>query len=280
MDKEKNIVLIAFYNIKALGVRYIESALRNRGYEVTTVFLKDFNSVNPKPATDKEIAILTDVIRKTNPLFVGLSVMSSMYLDTVHAVIGAVKSTGYPMVCGGAYATMFPEHFLARGVDYVIRADGENPICALADAIMLGKNADHIPSLCYKKNDEIIINDIDGILTEIDGYGLPQINCPNAYKIENNTLSFGDPQLSTLSYEVIASRGCPFTCSYCCSINLNRLFPKGKKYVRTRSVENIIDELIIAKNTHKKLVFIRFYDEIFPNSLDWVDKFVEEYKTY
>ena len=114
MSKEKNIVLIAFYNIKALGVRYIESALRNKGYEVTTVFLKDFNSVNPKPATDKEITILTDVIRKTKPLFVGLSVMSSMYLDTVHAVIGAVKSMGYPMVCGGAYATMFPEHFLDR----------------------------------------------------------------------------------------------------------------------------------------------------------------------
>ena len=32
------VVLVAFYNVKALGVRYLESALTRAGYRVATVF--------------------------------------------------------------------------------------------------------------------------------------------------------------------------------------------------------------------------------------------------
>ena len=43
---------------------------------------------------------------------IGLSVMSSMYLETVDLVIGAIKTSfDIPVVCGGAYATMFPGTF-------------------------------------------------------------------------------------------------------------------------------------------------------------------------
>ena len=84
-------------------------------------------------------------------------------------------------------------------------------------------------------------------MLNIDDYGIPTINSRNACFIENDRLVSGDPQLDTLSYEVIASRGCPFTCSYCCCVNLHRLYPKGTPAVRTRSVKSVIDELIAAK---------------------------------
>lgn len=42
-------ILVAFYNKKALGVRYLEAALEGVGYQVTTIFYKDFNSVRPAP---------------------------------------------------------------------------------------------------------------------------------------------------------------------------------------------------------------------------------------
>ena len=41
------VVLVAFYNKKALGVRYLQAALERAGYAVRTVFYKDFNSVPP-----------------------------------------------------------------------------------------------------------------------------------------------------------------------------------------------------------------------------------------
>ncbi len=280
MDNKKTVVLVAFYNIKALGVRYLESALSKAGYNVTTVFFKDFNSINPRPTTEIELNHLKNIIQKEKPVMVGLSVMSSMYLETVDKVMETVKETNIPIVCGGAYATMFPEEFLDKGANFVIRTDGELSTCQLADALSNSTDYKEIPSLCYKDNDENKINEIGNILTDIDGYGLPAIECENAYFIENDKLVPGDPQLSTMSYEVIASRGCPFTCSYCCCVNLRRLFPKGTKYVRTRSVKSVIDELKIVKKKFKKLVFVHFYDEIFPNLPGWVDEFVVEYKKH
>ncbi|MCF0120632.1 MAG: cobalamin B12-binding domain-containing protein, partial [Oscillospiraceae bacterium] len=132
MNARPTVVLVAFYNIKALGVRYLETALRNDGFDVQTVFYKGFNSVHPSKTTTQELKLMTDRIRAANPVAVGLSVMSSMYLETVDMVIDAIRSTfpQLPVVCGGAFISMFPEHFLHRdGLDFSIRLDGERALC-------------------------------------------------------------------------------------------------------------------------------------------------------
>ena len=280
-QEKKTIVLIAFYNVKALGVRYLEGALERAGYRVKIIFFKGFNSQNPVVATEKEVSLCVERVREASPLFVGLSVMSSMYLESVEKLVNSLCELDIPLVFGGAFASMFPERFLDGKARFVIRADGEIPMTKLAGAIEAGTDYTQIPSLCYRKEDgEIVVNEIGGILEEIDGYGLPVIHSPEACYIEHDALTEGDPQLSSLSYEVIASRGCPFTCSYCCCVNLHRLFPKGTKYVRTRSVESVIAELIEAKKQLKNLVFVHFYDEIFPNTPGWIDQFIVEYKKH
>lgn len=275
------VMLVAFYNKKALGVRYLETALVSGGYEVRNVFYKDFNSVHPKKTTDRELELLREDIEKQNPLMIGLSVMSSMYLETVELIIQMVrKHFDLPIVCGGAFATMFPDYLITRGADYVIRSDGEIAIRRLADALKAGTDPRSIPSLCYRGEDGIVTNEIADLTNDIDQYGLPAIRCMNACFINNDVLTEGDPQLDTLSYEVIASRGCPFTCSYCCCNNLAQLLPKGIRHVRTRSVQSVINELIEAKKHCKKIVFVHFYDEVFPNTPGWVDEFVVEYKKH
>ena len=94
------------------------------------MFYKDFNSIHPQPATAEELKLLGDIVEKEQPVLVGLSVMSSMYLETVDKVIAAVRArTDAPFVCGGAYATMFPERFLDMEINFVIRTDGEIPVC-------------------------------------------------------------------------------------------------------------------------------------------------------
>jgi anaerobic magnesium-protoporphyrin IX monomethyl ester cyclase len=280
-EKKGKILLVAFYNIKAQGVRYLETALEKGGYEVSCVFYKDFNSVRPKKTTEAELDLLCSRIEAVQPDMIGLSVMSSMYLDTVNAVLERIKGKfSIPVVCGGAFTSMFPEYFLDRGAEYVIRTDGEHAIVRLADAVMQKSDWRDIPSLGWRENGENHVNDIGDVLTELDGYGAPVINSRGACFIENDKLVEGDPQLGTLSYETIASRGCPFQCSYCCCSNLRKLLPKGTPPVRFRSVKSVIDELIEAKKQCHKLVFIHFYDEVFPRKKEWVDEFVREYKKH
>lgn len=230
--KKAKTMLIAFYNKKALGVRYLEGALLRDGHAVHTVYFKDFNSLHPRHTTQTELELLKNEITEYAPDMIGLSVMSSMYLDTINAVVEMLHNNfSIPIVCGGAFATMFPEYFMDRGVPFVIRSDGESAICQLADAIANGTNYEEIPSLCFLKNGEHIINEIGGLLNDIDGYGIPVVNGKNACFIDQDAIHYGDPQLNTRSYEVIASRGCPFTCSYCCCCNLRKLLPKGIKGV-------------------------------------------------
>ena len=47
--KKAKTMLIAFYNKKALGVRYLEGALLRDGHAVHTVYFKDFNSLQFLP---------------------------------------------------------------------------------------------------------------------------------------------------------------------------------------------------------------------------------------
>ncbi len=279
--KNEKIMLVAFYNKKALGVRYLEAALRGAGYSVRTVFFGDFNSVRPRKATQKEIDLLRDDIKMQKPAMVALSVMSSMYLEVVDDVIDMIQGNfEIPIVCGGAFATLSPDYFLDAGVQFVIRSDGERAIVRLADAISDKTDYENIPCLCYKKDNEIIINEISDIANDINEYGIPTVNCLDSVFIANDMSQEGDPQLDTLSYEVIASRGCPFNCSYCSCSNLRKLLPKGIKGVRTRSVQSVIEELKEARKHCPKVVFIHFYDEIFPNLPGWVDEFVTEYKKH
>ena len=62
MAEEKGtIVLVGFYNIKALGVRYLESALKKNGWRVVTVFYKNFNSVRRSRRRRRSCLFLSSV---------------------------------------------------------------------------------------------------------------------------------------------------------------------------------------------------------------------------
>lgn len=272
------VLLVAFYNTKALGVRYLEGALRREGYQVRTVFYQGFNSHSPAPTTQRELDLLCREAEKARPLLIGLSVMSSMYLDTVNQVVKALRAKcPAPLVCGGAFASLFPDYFLDRGVDYVIRGDGEIPLCALADCLAQGRSLETVPSLSLWQDGEKVHHPMGEVPRDLDGYGIPVVNSPNACFIEKDHLTEGDPQRLTRRYELVASRGCPFTCSYCSCAPLRRLMPRGTPAVRIRSVESVMEELRAAKAACPRMMMVHFYDEIFPKTPGWVDDFTAVY---
>ncbi|NLC67815.1 MAG: radical SAM protein, partial [Clostridiaceae bacterium] len=124
----------------------------------------------------------------------------------------------------------------------------------------------------------VVVNDIRVLCQDLDELGFPEIGGDNKFFINNNTLKTEDPQLNSMSYELSASRGCPFSCSYCCSPNLRGLYKGKGKYVRLRSVDSVINELRIAREKITRLRIIRFWDEIFCDDEDWIDEFTRRYK--
>lgn len=274
----KNIVLIGFYNQKAIGIRYLAKALKQNGYNPTVIFFKNFNSKNISKPSDKEIELLCDVISKTDPIFIGLSVMTSFYMDTVNFISKTLKSRfDVPIVWGGVVPTMFPEKSL-RYSDFVLMGEGDDAIVELADSVFNQSGYEGILNLAYKKGNTIVKNNLRPLTPDINIYGYPEIDCCIMYSIDNERLSEGDPLRKSLTYETSASRGCPYGCSYCCSGSLKRLYPEGSKYVRVRSVDSLIEELEQAKSKMPKLKYIYFWDEIFSGNEKWVKDFCSKYK--
>ena len=76
-------------------------------------------------------------------------------------------------------------------------------------------------------------------------------------------------------HSFIASRGCPFKCTYCFNDGMSKSY-EGQKYVRRRSVDNVIEELKIVKEKYDLKIAI-FEDDTFNLSRKWLKEFCEKF---
>ena len=75
---------------------------------------------------------------------------------------------------------------------------------------------------------------------------------------------------------ILSSRGCPFSCNYCCNSMLQSLY--GNKKVRKRKPENVIDEILCETNKFKDVLYVNFQDDCFMMyPLDWLETFARLY---
>ena len=274
----KRVLLINFYSPKSLGLRFLEKSLEKLGFEVWVLYFKGFHSTHPKKPTPIELSHLLSVIKKHDPLFIGFSVMSSLYLEVVEEAARKVRAaTNAPIVWGGVYATMFPKRCLEHS-DYVIRGEGEGAITEFADKLSKGEELSEIENLAFNRGKETIINPVRKLEYDLDKLELAKLGQNNKYFIDSDKIYITDPLLKSYSYETSCSRGCPFACSYCTTVGLKQIYRDNTHYLRFRSVSLVIQELKEAKTLMKNLVMIHFWDEIFSDDPNWIDEFCEKYK--
>jgi len=272
-------VLIGFYNFKALGVKYLAQHLRAAGYEADVVFFKKFQSDNMRMPSEREFDLLLDLIDRNNYSLIGFSVMSSLYLQAVKELHRRVKQR-FPektVIWGGVIPSLLPEQCLEHA-DLIMRGESEQTFVELVKALAGGSPWQDVDNVGYRGEDgRVVLNPLRPLVEDIDRLGYPVIGGDNIWYINNDVLEHQDPQLADYSFELTASRGCPFACSYCASINLRRLY-KGHKAVRFRSVESVIEELEQARAKMKGLRIVRFWDEIFSDDPEWIEGFARQYK--
>jgi radical SAM superfamily enzyme YgiQ (UPF0313 family) len=272
MQKDNNIVLISFYNLDSLSVRLLQAVLKRAGFSVHSIFFKQQTPACVLEApTEEEIRALVDLVKKLKPRFVGLSVYSTVFKLASRITKEIKKELDVLVIWGGIHPTIKPDQCLGF-CDIVCVGEGEEPIKELAAGLFLGKNIEDIKNLWIKKNDRIIKNDLRPLISDLDSLPFADFSDENKYFV-------GGVPLQRKVYPIITSRGCFFQCAYCCNNILKKIYHSKGNYVRRRSAENVISELIQAKKIFKNLKSITFHDDIFTFDKEWIKRFCQQYKT-
>ena len=275
---KSGVVLIALHDSSSFSIGLFHEILKNSGLDIDTIYLKSVNKNNTlSPPTDIEMGHLIGLIKKLDPMLVGICVRSSLFKEACRITRDIKSLTRAFVVWGGIHPTIRPLQCL-EFADAVCVGEGEGAILELAVKLSEGKDIRGIRNLWLKDGDKVIKNDLRPLIQELDSLPFPGMTGKNRYIIDQNAVSPMPEADSVEAYQIMTSRGCPFSCAYCCNNTLKELFKDKGKLVRRRSVDNVIAELKLAKSAFKNLKYINFFDDVFTFDLDWITRFGSEYK--
>ena len=172
-------------------------------------------------------------------------------------------------IFGGVHPTLAPEEVLRQpSVDIVCRGEGEYPMLFLAELLDAGREIRGIPSMGIKqKSGEIEMNAIGPLIDDLDSLPHPDRELFNISEVIRH---------NGYRFEILSGRGCPFSCTYCCNHALRRISGAGRKFVRKRSVDNLLEEIRELKSRYR-MDSILFHDETFTLDRRWCFEFCERY---
>ena len=235
------------------GLPLIGSILQNAGYEVK-VFDEHVAPVDEKWVSESDILLLSALTGAANRTY-------------EFAAWAKVKNPNIVTIMGGEHATNFIEESL-DWVDFVIRGEGDEAILSLVEAIENGGPFKELSRVSYRDNGTCVHNPMSSSPADLgETYDIDIIH---KYPKER-TLGMLTKHKKTKVVAVQASRGCPFSCSFCI---VHRLFGRSYRY---RDPEGIIDDIREKLAYGKDFLFV---DNLFTGSSQKagriLDRMIEE----
>lgn len=278
-----------------LGLSSLASYIKHKGHEVEvfdTTFYKDFavnkrdnfrekvgfyrKVENPIEINYIDTPLLDDLNKKIQdfkPDIVGISILSA-HLQFSLKISKYIKEhfPALPIIFGGLHPTLLPEETIKVDfIDMVCIGEGEYAFTELLEKLDKGEDITKIKGIWVKKNGKIFRNEI-GAIAKLDTLPVPDWDMFSPQHL----FSPLDGRMYRIG-PVEFSRGCPYSCAYC-SINSLRDMVRPQKYLRRKSVERAISDLVYLKNKYNIEMFY-FLDETFLSSdIDALRKFADAYK--
>lgn len=262
-----------------LGVEYLSAVLKEAGHDVmlamdTTGILDDY--IKGKPVLKKLAGLerreerLIERIKNFKPDLLCFSVLSENYARSIQIAekLKERLDAGVKNIFGGIHATSAPDVVIKDSpVDFVMVGESEMSLLEFIEAIEGKRSFENVHNLVYKNNGNIQKNRLAPYMRDIDVLPFP-----------DKTLFYDKIPALKNDYYIMAGRGCPYSCTYCCNNFYHSLYDFEKNHIRRRSIENVIQELIIAKERYHSNM-ISFVDDVIAlNKKDYLYPFLEEYE--
>lgn len=263
---------------EGLGLKFIHYTLLAHGHASRILFLPRF-----RLDTANRQAELKRFIDDFAPGLSGVSLMSQEY-ENARVLTRFLKEffPSLPIIWGGIHPTIDPENSL-QDADYVCIGEGEQTmreVCALLDK---GEPITGVSNLCYLQQGVMQRNPLNPLVTNLDLLPSYEHVARNSHIWHKETIQPLTRQLNQYyapymgrTYSVLSSRGCPFSCTYCCNSLFNQLYQENK--IRRRSVEHVIRELEQAIRDFPELEMINIQDDCFlAYNIKQIRQFFTEY---
>ncbi len=238
-----------------VGPAYLSAMLKKHGHQC-------------RMAIGRSIGDFDTVLRDYQPDLVAFSIMTGSHRWAIRMAKDIRHTHGIRNIFGGPHATFCPDFIEGNGIDMVVRGEGEHALLEVMEAIDGKGTLEDVQNLWVKGTDgRITRNPLRPLVEDLDGIPSPDIHL---YDSINN-------RVDRTVRLAITTRGCPYRCSFCMQGAMRELYKGKGKFIRTRSVDHVIEELRRVKN---EVPVRRFYirDDCFGLNRKWLYEFLEKYE--
>jgi len=212
-----------------LGVMQLSSVLKQGGHAVLVLI----------ESLEKDAA---QALAAFGPDLVCFSVLTGSH-RAVHETIDRLRPSlpDALFVIGGPHPTYFPETVESAAVDVACVGEGEGAVLDLANAVPDRERIRSIPNLIVRGEDgRFSRNAVRPLVPDLDRLPFPDREGYYRYPVLR--------QARRKTF--LTTRGCPYNCSFCFNHQYRRLYRGKGKYVRARSADNIIREILEVKEKY------------------------------
>jgi radical SAM superfamily enzyme YgiQ (UPF0313 family) len=242
------------------GIAYLSSALKSDGVYTGLIHIYS----KPK----KEVFL--NNISKFKPDILAYSSLTNQY-PNVRVLAGLSKELGIFTIYGGLHPTVAPQICIdTPGIDAICIGEGDEAIRDFVRTFFNGGDITKVKNFWVRNYLNVSRTPTRPLIENLDSLPFPDYDL---FPYEDT-----DDYKVSHSITIQASRGCMYSCTYCCNYYLRSLYPNKEKYLRFRSVDNIIAELKFLLSKYPKARLVRFTDDALSSDKAWFEEFVSRYK--
>lgn len=268
-------ILFIYPNLNAqigfnYGIAYLSAVLKQAGHETGLL------NINEQLGYPLDLARIVADARAFAPDLFAFSLVTNQvgFAETIAAELK--KHFSAPLVCGGIHPTVAPEAMLESGLfDAVIVGEGEYALRQYVQALEAGADLAGVANICYRKGGDVVRNPVRPFipLEELPPKDYGIFDFQKMIDAKNGWVG------------LMASRGCPFRCTYCFNHQIVELYcrdlelPQGRlRYVRHHPVAVAIDEIKYLLANYSRISMFIFDDDLFTFDRQYLLAFCREYK--
>lgn len=202
-----------------LGLCYLASAVGKAGFS-RTILDANYAETADEDLLDRAVAL--------KPRFVAISAKTATANEAARlARLLRARLPGTVFAVGGPHATLCPETYLEvhPEFDYAFLGEAEESLPRFLAALFAGEDVAACTGIAHRRDAEIVVNPWSPP-HDLDALPFPDLDAIEGFSWKG------------FRYPLLSSRGCPYSCIYCC---VNKL--TGSRKWRARSAENVLAEL-------------------------------------